>query len=145
MSTDALREALELKIDELLDEFVAELDRKTFEDYAQKRNTYSSRIAALAAPASETTREYKHWPWCNGDRRIPAGEPGNSCCCFNDYAGRLAGAASETEKLPAKWRFRAGLALNANVFVDPGELEKCAAELEAARQADRVGAPTSTK
>src|SRR6516225_9605846 len=54
VSTDALREALELKIDELLDEFVAELDRKTFEDYAQKRNTYSSRIAALAAPASET-------------------------------------------------------------------------------------------
>ena len=56
MSTDALREALELKIDELLDEFVAELDRKTFEDYAQKRNTYSSRIAALAAHASETEK-----------------------------------------------------------------------------------------
>jgi len=56
MSTDALREALELKIDELLDEFVAELDRKTFEDYAQKRNTYSSRIAALATPVSEMER-----------------------------------------------------------------------------------------
>jgi len=56
VSTDALREALELKIDELLDEFVAELDRKTFEDYAQKRNTYSSRIAALAAHASETEK-----------------------------------------------------------------------------------------
>ena len=61
MSTDTLREALELKIDELLDEFVAELDRKTFEDYAQKRNTYSSRIAALAAPASETEKLPAKW------------------------------------------------------------------------------------
>ena len=61
MSTDALREALELKIDELLDEFVAELDRKTFEDYAQKRNTYSSRIAALAAHASETEKLPAKW------------------------------------------------------------------------------------
>src|SRR6516225_1193898 len=129
VSTDALREALELKIDELLDEFVAELDRKTFEDYAQKRNTYSSRIAALAAPASETTREYKHWPWCNGDRRIPAGEPGNSCCCFNDYAGRLAGAASETEKLPAKWRLESNKLAGTNM---PRFLRQCADELEAA-------------
>jgi hypothetical protein len=80
MSTDALREALELKIDELLDDFVAELDRKTFEDYAQKRNTYSSRIAALAAPASETEKLPAKWrpdpealyrcPYCNIDCRL---------------------------------------------------------------------------
>jgi hypothetical protein len=31
-------------------------------------------------------KEYMHWPWCNGDRRVPAGEPGHSCCCFNHKA-----------------------------------------------------------
>jgi hypothetical protein len=90
--------------------------------------------AALADPASETTREYKHWPWCNGDRRIPAGEPGNSCCCFNDYAGRLAGAASETEKLPAKWRLESNKWAGTNM---PRFLRQCADELEAALKADR--------
>ena len=45
------------------------------------------RLRDVEALLSETppakVKEYKHWLWCNGDRRVPAGEPGHSCCCFN--------------------------------------------------------------
>jgi hypothetical protein len=52
---------------------------------------------AAAAPVDEPKapsapserREYKHWPWCNGDRTKPAGDPGCSCCCFNSYAEKI--------------------------------------------------------
>jgi hypothetical protein len=132
MSTDALGEAiLQCGIE------AGELTADGKSGGSMLGDMWAARIAALADPASETTREYKHWPWCNGDRRIPAGEPGNSCCCFNDYAGRLAGAASETEKLPAKWRSEEWCA--STMTDDRPAEEICASELEAALKADRQG------
>ena len=141
MSTDALREALELKIDELLDEFVAELDRKTFEDYAQKRNTYSSRIAALAAPASGTEGLPIRPNIAQLEQIINDNPRAKDVWVKPD--GTVTVRPSETDKLPVKWRER-------YVKHHRGDEEccccsMCAIELEAARQADRVGAPTSTK
>jgi hypothetical protein len=43
------------------------------------RHTHSRPEGCIVEPP----KEYKHWPWCNGDRRLPAGEPGHACCCFN--------------------------------------------------------------
>jgi len=45
----------------------------------------AARPANQPTPAQEPRKEYKHFPTCNGDRRVPAGEPGHSCLCFNDY------------------------------------------------------------
>lgn len=47
-------------------------------------------------PASRQVREYVHWPWCNGSRQYPAGEPGHSCSCFNAKHGEVLAALSAT-------------------------------------------------
>jgi hypothetical protein len=60
--------------------------------------------AALATPKTPAmgVREYKHWLYCNGDRRYPAGEPGHSCCCFNDKHARAVSryVADESRQAP---------------------------------------------
>ena len=62
-----------------------------------------------------------------------------------DCRAALAASASETEKLPAKWRSEEWCA--STMTDDRPAEEICASELEAALKADRhgVGAPTSTK
>lgn len=47
------------------------------------------RPVEASAPAAPP-HEYKHYLWCNGDRRFPAGEPGHCCSCFNDINTRAA-------------------------------------------------------
>jgi hypothetical protein len=55
-------------------------------------------------------KEYKHWPWCNGDRRVPAGESGHSCCCFNHKAMELFTTAPASQAPVAPERNPAGYA-----------------------------------
>lgn len=61
-----------------------------------------------STPPAALPKEYKHWPHCNGSRYIPAGEPGNCCSCFNDYASRLVSPPAALEgrlrELSEKWR-----------------------------------------
>ena len=117
MSTDALREALELKIDELLDDFVAELDRKTFEDYAQKRNTYSSRIAALAAHASETEKLPAKWR----ERYVKHHRGDEECCCCSMRRDRV--RASRHNSLLAQRFELAALLVDVSAHVGGNGLE----------------------
>ncbi len=40
----------------------------------------------LGATYADERGEYPHLLWCNGNRRIPAGIPGHSCCYLNHHA-----------------------------------------------------------
>lgn len=45
---------------------------------------FSNRAAGIPAPVAPTpAREYPHLLVCSGDRSVPAGTPGHSCCCLN--------------------------------------------------------------
>ena len=55
--------------------------------------------------AREARKEYPHLPWCNGDRRVPAGIPGHSCCCLN-VQPHIEKEVQAARELIVEWRDR---------------------------------------